>query len=99
MLNLSQRLILGCALLAGLVLSLLFFAHRNHITVAVTWLFASAAVIVALATIIAVQYPVRILARDARKIAQGNLEHRVEWSSRDSFGEIAVELGRLAMRL
>jgi hypothetical protein len=29
------------------------------------------------------------LARDAHRIAQGNLEHRVEWSSRDSFGVIA----------
>jgi len=39
------------------------------------------------------------VSRDARKIAQGNLEHRVEWSSRDSFGLIAVELNRLAVRL
>jgi signal transduction histidine kinase len=99
MLNLSQRLILGCALLAGLVVGLLFLSHRNHVTVGIAWVFASAAVIVALATIIAVQHPIRILARDARKIAQGNLEHRIEWSSRDSFGEIAIELGRLAMRL
>ena len=43
--------------------------------------------------------PVRSLARDARKIAQGNLEHRVEWSSRDSFGAIAAELNRIAVRL
>ena len=102
MLNLSQRLILGCVLLAGLVLSLLFFSHRALAAAGLAnlaWIFGTAAVIIALATIVAVQYPIRILARDARKIAQGNLEHRVEWSSRDSFGEIAVELGRLAMRL
>ena len=36
---------------------------------------------------------------DARKIAQGNLEHRAEWSSRDSFGAIAAELNRMAVRL
>jgi NtrC-family two-component system sensor histidine kinase KinB len=102
MLNLSQRLILGCALLAGLVLGLIVFAHRA-LTAAglsgVAWIFAAAAVIVAVATIVAVQQPIRILARDARKITEGNLEHRVEWSSRDSFGEIAAELGRLALRL
>jgi len=102
MLNLSQRLILGCVLLAGLVLSLLFLSHRALVAAGLAnlaWIFGAAAVIVALATIVAVQFPIRTLARDARKIAQGNLEHRVEWSSRDSFGEIAVELGRLAMRL
>ena len=33
------------------------------------------------------------------RIAQGNLEHRVEWSSRDSFGVIAGELNRIAVRL
>ena len=40
-----------------------------------------------------------MLARDARRIAQGNLEHRVEWSSRDDFGVIAGELNRIAVRL
>jgi NtrC-family two-component system sensor histidine kinase KinB len=40
-----------------------------------------------------------MLARDAHRIAQGNLEHRVEWSSRDSFGVIAGELNRIAVRL
>ena len=43
--------------------------------------------------------PIRMVAKDARKIAQGNLEHRVEWSSRDDFGVIAVEMNRLAVRL
>ena len=32
-------------------------------------------------------------------IAQGNLEHRVDWSSHDSFGIIAGELNRIAVRL
>ena len=102
MLNLSQRLILGCALLAGLVLGLMIFAHRALVAaglVGIGWIFAAAAIIVAIATIVAVQQPIRILARDARKITEGNLEHRIEWSSRDSFGEIAAELGRLALRL
>jgi signal transduction histidine kinase len=102
MLNLSQRLILGCVLLAGLVFGLILLAHRALAAAGLAgigWIFAAAAIIVAIATIIAVQQPIRILARDARKITEGNLEHRVEWSSRDSFGEIAAELGRLALRL
>jgi signal transduction histidine kinase len=102
MLNLSQRLILGCALLAGLVLSLVILAHRALAAsglARIAFVFAAAAILIAVATVLSVQQPIRILARDARKVAQGNLEHRVEWSSRDRFGEIAVELGRLAMRL
>jgi signal transduction histidine kinase len=102
MLNLSQRLILGCALLAGLVLGLLILSHRALAAAGlagIAYLFAAAAILIAVATVVAVQHPIRILARDARKIGQGNLEHRVEWNSRDSFGVIAVELGRLAMRL
>jgi signal transduction histidine kinase len=50
-------------------------------------------------TIYFVLRPVDTLARDAHRIAQGNLEHRVEWSSRDSFGVIASELSRMAVRL
>jgi signal transduction histidine kinase len=40
-----------------------------------------------------------MLARDTRKIAGGNLEHRIEWRSRDDFGVIATELNRIALRL
>jgi signal transduction histidine kinase len=40
-----------------------------------------------------------MLADDAKKIASGNLEHRVEWSSRDDFGVIAGEMNRIAVRL
>jgi signal transduction histidine kinase len=40
-----------------------------------------------------------MLARDTHRIVQGNLEHRVEWSSRDSFGVLASDLNRLAVRL
>jgi signal transduction histidine kinase len=58
-----------------------------------------ASIVVAIATTAAVLHPIRLLARDARKIAQGNLEHRSDWSSRDSFGAIAAELNRIAVRL
>ncbi len=102
MLNLSQRLILGCAVLTGFTVWLGVVAHHGlastgHATLA--YLLPAAALLIAAATVISVLAPIRTLARDARLIARGNLEHRVEWSSRDSFGEIAVELNRLAVRL
>jgi signal transduction histidine kinase len=102
MLNLAQRLILGCVLLAGLTMALAALAHRaladsGQSSLAVA--FSVVALLVAAATIALVLLPVRGLARDTRKIAQGNLEHRVEWSSRDSFGAIAAEVNRIAVRL
>jgi signal transduction histidine kinase/HAMP domain-containing protein len=102
MLNLSQRLILGCMLLACLTAGLVAATHRalaaaGQSTLAYALL--SAAFLIALGTIYFVLRPIRMLARDAHRIAQGNLEHRVEWSSRDAFGVIAGELSRIAIRL
>lgn len=102
MLNLTQRLILGCAVLAGLTIWLALAARRplafaGHPALALT--LAIAAVLAAIATAAAVLWPIRNLARDARRIAQGDLEHRSPWISRDSFGAIAAELNRLAVRL
>lgn len=100
--NLTQRLILGCVLLACLPLVLVALAHRAlagsgqlHLAYAIV----GAASLIAAATIFFVLRPIETLARDAQRIAQGNLEHRVEWSSRDSFGVIASELSRTAVRL
>jgi two-component system, NtrC family, sensor histidine kinase KinB len=102
MLNLSQRLILGCLLLAGLTLGFALAVRHALAATGRTGLglaFVLAALAVAAATIYSVLAPVRTMARDARKIAQGNMEHRVEWSSHDDFGQIAIELNRLAVRL
>jgi PAS domain S-box-containing protein len=102
MLNLSQRLILGCVLLAGLTAGLAVTAHRALLAAGQTgigWIFAAAAVLVAAGTAYFVLRPINMLARDAKRIGQGNLEHRVEWSSRDDFGVIATELNRLVVRL
>jgi signal transduction histidine kinase len=102
MLNLAQRLILGCVLLAALTLGLLA-ATRHALQTAgqlgLAWAFVVAALLVALGTIYFVLAPIRRLARDAHKIAQGNLDHRTPWKSRDDFGVIAAELNRLAVRL
>ena len=102
MLNLTQRLTLGCTLLLGLFLTLLL-ATRSSLAAAgqlgLAYLLFAAAAAAAFATVYFVLRPIRLVARDARKIAQGNGEHRVEWSSHDDFGQIAIELNRLAVRL
>ncbi len=102
MLNLSQRLILGCVLLAGLTVGLVLLTHRVLVAAGLGNLalgFAIAAAVVALATIALVLLPIHTLARDARRLAEGNLDHHVEWSSRDDFGVIASEMSRIAVRL
>ncbi len=102
MLNLTQRLILGCALLIALAVGLVAVTHRalasaGQFSVAIA--FVVTAVLIAIATVILVLQPLHMLARDTKKIAEGNLEHRVEWSSRDDFGIIVGELNRIAVRL
>jgi signal transduction histidine kinase len=102
MLNLSQRLILGCVLLAGLTVGLVVVTHHALETAGqsrVAYIFIIAAALVELGTIYSVLRPIHMLARDTRRIAQGNLEHRVEWRSHDDFGIIATELNRIAVRL
>jgi signal transduction histidine kinase len=102
MLNLTQRLILGFLLVIGLAAGLVLAAHNALATAGqlkLAWIFVAATAVVAGATAFFVQRPIRMLARDTHRIAQGNLEHRVEWSSRDSFGVIASELNRIAVRL
>ena len=102
MLNLTQRLLLGCVVIAALAVGLVAITHRalaaagdSFISVA----FIVSIVLVEIATVILVLHPIKMLADDAKKIASGNLEHRVEWSSRDAFGVIAGEMNRIAVRL
>jgi two-component system, NtrC family, sensor histidine kinase KinB len=101
-LNLSQRLILGCVLVAGLTIWLVAATHHALAAVGKSGLaygLVVAVVLVEATMIYFVLRPIHDLAKDARRIAQGNLEHRVEWSSREDFGIVAVELNRLAVRL
>jgi two-component system, NtrC family, sensor histidine kinase KinB len=102
MLNLAQRLILGCVLLAGLTVGLALTA-RHALVAAGDWhlalFFGGAAVVVCVGTILLVLQPIRMLARDTKKIAEGSLAHRVDWNSHDAFGVIVSELNRIAVRL
>ena len=102
MLNLSQRLILGCTLALCIMAGLVIAAHTALAQAGqlkLAWLLVAAAAVILAGMVFFVLRPIRMLARDARRIAGGNLEHRVEWSSRDSFGVIASELNRIAVRL
>jgi two-component system, NtrC family, sensor histidine kinase KinB len=102
MLNLSQRLILGCLLLVCLAAGLVAAAHKVLVLAGlatISYSFLAAFVLVEIVMVYFILRPIHIVARDAQKIAQGNLEHRVEWSGRDDFGVIASELSRIAVRL
>ncbi|MGA8672680.1 MAG: ATP-binding protein [Terracidiphilus sp.] len=102
MLNLSQRLILGCVLLATFTVGLAVSA-RHALMASGEWrlglVLTAASVVVCMGTVVLVLRPIHLLARDAKSIAQGNLEHRVDWNSHDDFGIIASELNRIAVRL
>ena len=102
MLNLSQRLILGCVLLATFTVGLAVSA-RHALMASGEWrlglVLTAASVVVCVGTVVLVLRPIHLLARDAKSIAQGNLEHRVDWNSHDDFGIIASELNRIAVRL
>ncbi len=102
MLNLSQRLILGCAILGCLTAGLVLTTH-GALTAAgdlgVATAFVAAALIVVIATVYFVLHPIHLLARDIHRIAQGNLDQRVRAQGRDNFGVIAGDLSRIAVRL
>jgi len=113
MLNLTQRLTIGCLLLVGLSLTLAIWVHRElapagaqgHTarSLLILWLLSGSAILVATLTLVFVLRPIEQLSRDIRRIASGDLAHRTEWNSRgkspDSFGVIANEMNRLAVRL
>jgi len=102
MLSLTQRLILGCVVLAGLTVWLGAVARRalvvsGHGGLAIG--IPIAAGLVAILTIVFVWLPIRALARDARLITQGGGEHRSTITGSDSFGRLAVEVNRMAVQL
>jgi NtrC-family two-component system sensor histidine kinase KinB len=111
LLNLTQRLTLGCMLLVALSLTLAVWVHRVLVPAGaargyaphILWVLSGSAILVAALTLIFVLRPIQQLSRDIRRIAQGDLAHRTEWKSTgktpDSFGIIANEMNRLAVRL
>ena len=102
MLNFTQRLIFGCVVLACLMAGLAAvtrsaLAASGKSTPA--YVLIASALLVEIATLFFVLQPIRRLARDAHRIAEGKLEHRVKWKGRDSFGALASDLSRIAIQL
>jgi NtrC-family two-component system sensor histidine kinase KinB len=111
MLNLTQRLTLGCVLLVALSLTLAVWVHRELVPLGkasshaaiILWLLSGSAILVATGTLILVLRPIQQVSKDIRRIASGDLAHRSDWGignkGGDSFGVIANEMNRLAVRL
>jgi len=114
LLNLTQRLTIGCALLVALSLVLAIWVHRElgpvgvaggHTTksLLILWTLSCSAILVAAGTLVFVIRPIQQVSRDMKRIASGDLAHRTEWGSGgtggDSFGLIANEMNRLAVRV
>lgn len=111
--NLTQRMTAGCTILVALSLTLAIWVHRElapaghpgHTTrsLVILWMLSGAATLTACLTLYFVLRPVQQLAHDIRRIAQGDLAHRAELgrsgTGNDSFGQIASEMNRLAVRL
>ena len=111
MLNLTQRLTVGCVLLVALSLTLAVWVHRELVPLhaargraaLILWVLSGSAILVAAATLVLVLRPIQQVSRDIRRIASGDLTHRSNWGigsqGHDSFGQIAHEMNRLAVRL
>jgi NtrC-family two-component system sensor histidine kinase KinB len=111
MLNLTQRLTVGCVLLVALSLTLAVWVHRVLVPggkaggthALILWLLSGSVILVATTTLILVLRPIQQVSKDIRRIASGDLSHRSDWGignkGRDSFGVIANEMNRLAVRL
>jgi signal transduction histidine kinase len=59
----------------------------------------AAAIAISVVMVFFVVSPVRQTAKEARRIGQGDLQHRIEWRQKDDLGVIAAELNRLIVRL
>jgi signal transduction histidine kinase len=70
--------------------------HRSDAVIILT---LAAGGLGAILTLYSVAYPLRKTAQSARRMGQGDLQHRVEWRSRDDLGIIATELNRMSVRL
>ena len=89
MVNLTQRLVLGCAVLAGLTVWLALAARRPlppPVTLLWPWPWRSRPSWPPPSPSSRSSGPSATSREDTHRIAQGNLEHRSGWTSRDSFG-------------
>ena len=102
MLNLTRRLVLGCAVAATLTVYLVL-AGRSALAAAglstLAYFCAAMALAAAAATIYFVLQPLRATAHDARRIAEGRLDQQIAWTGHDDLGVIARELGHVATHL
>lgn len=57
------------------------------------------AIAVALAMLFFVLRPLRLAARTARRMGQGDLQQRIDWPRSDELGTLATEFNRMAIRL
>jgi NtrC-family two-component system sensor histidine kinase KinB len=55
--------------------------------------------LIAALMILSVLRPLRLTAKGARQIGQGDLQQRIEWRAHDDLGVIGTELNRMAIRL
>jgi signal transduction histidine kinase len=102
MLNLTQRLVLGCVVIASLTIGLVTATHHALASARVSsiaFAFVLSIILAEIATILIVLHPIKKVANDVKRIATGNLEHRVALSGHDDFGIIASEINRIAVRL
>jgi two-component system, NtrC family, sensor histidine kinase KinB len=102
MLNLTQRLVLGCVVITALAIGLVALTHRALASAGESFLafaFVASIILAEIATVLIVLHPIKKLANDIKKIATGNLEHRVALSGHDDFGVVAAEINRIAVRL
>ena len=107
MLNLYQRLVLGCLLLVAIVIGMGLFVHGSlrqytsiirHLDIMLV-VCSLAALLIASLTVFLVMAPLREVARSAQRIGKGDMQARIEWRSRGDLGIIAAELNRMAVRL
>ena len=108
--SLNQRLIAGLLLLVALVTGVSLLAMRAlhaaggrdgsaHTAILLAWIAIPSAVCIAIGIALAVLRPLRQAANQMRAIGQGNLEQRLEWSARDSLGEMANEVNRMVVHV
>ena len=102
MFNLTQRLILGCVVLAGLTLGLVVLTHRALAAAGESglgYVFAFASLVIAAATIYLVLWPIHSMAKDVKEDRPGQPGTPRDMEQPRRLWPDCRELNRLAVRL